>query len=220
MSGGLDRKFLDYIVANIDEAARRFLPVLSDGDVADGVSFDPARTRVEGIWLETGTPGVRVFGTGFAGGREADFHADITFGPFPRPAPVFVAIPTACGETAAVWACRPESVAGHKVQALCHRGMWAWRPKDLNDLRLLLERVPMDAADLRGAVAAYLADTGRTPADARALFGPESWWGMKRTAARWRDFVKQSRGEDVPGDLAGVVAGVAGRLIPVLEGLP
>src|SRR5262245_36292384 len=204
----------------VEEATRRFVPVLADGAVADGAAFDTERVRAEGIWLDSGTPGVRVFASGVAGGAEADFHLDITFGPPPRPAPVFAAIPTACGAIARVWACRPEAVAGHKVQALWHRGMLGWRPKDLEDLRLLLGRVPMEEADLRGAVAAYLADVGGTLDDARALFGPASWWGMKLSSARWLDFVKSPRGRGAPRALADVAAFVAGRLAPVLEGLP
>ena len=78
----------------------------------------------------------------------------------------------------------------------------------------------MDETDLRSAVAAYLADVGGTGNDARSLFAPSSWWGMKMSSARWLDFVKSSRGRDVPRDLAGVAAEVAGRLAPVLEGLP
>jgi hypothetical protein len=205
---------------DVEEAARRFLPIFADGAVADGVAFDAEATRFEGIWLETGTPGVRVFATGTAGGVEIDFTVDITFGPFPRPAPDFVAVPTASGEAARVWACRPEAVVGHKMQALWHRGMLGWRPKDLDDLRLLLGRIPMDDAELRRAIAAYLADAGGTWEDARAVFGPASWWGMKIASARWLDFVKASPGRDVPRDLAAVVAEVAGRLAPVLEGVP
>src|SRR5262245_23407594 len=77
----------------VEEAARRILPVLADGAIADGVAFDAEQAHAEGIWLETGTPGVRVFASGFVnGGPEAEFHVDITFGPPPRPAPVFGAI--------------------------------------------------------------------------------------------------------------------------------
>jgi hypothetical protein len=204
----------------VEEATRRVLPLLTDGSVADGVTFDAEEARAEGIWLETGTPGVRFFASGESDGVEAEFHVDVTFGPPPRPAPVFGSIPTAFGEAARLWMCRPEAVAGHKMQALWHRGMLGWRPKDLNDLRLLLARVTMDAADLRGAVAAYLADVSATLDDARTLFGPSSWWGMKMSSARWLDFVKSSQGQDVPRDLTGVVAAVADRLAPVLEGLP
>jgi hypothetical protein len=204
----------------VEEASRRFLPVLADGAVFDGVTFDAERVRVAAIMLETGSPGVRVFASGVAGGVEVDFHVDITFGPPPRPAPVLAEIPTAAGAAARVWACRPETVVGQKVQALRHLGMLSWRPKDLNDLRLLLARVPLDDAGLREAIAAYMADLGRTAADARAVFGPESWWGMKRSSARWLDFVRASPGQKVPRDLGAVVAEVAGRLVPVLENLP
>jgi len=204
----------------VEEAARRFLPVLADDTVADGAAFDNRRARFEGIWLDTGSPGVRVFVSGVADGTEIDFNVDITFGPPPRPAPVFGAIPTACGEAARVWMCRPEAVAGHKMQALWHRGMLGWRPKDLNDLRLLLTCVPMHGVALREAIAAYLADVSGTRDDARALFAPAPWWAMKLSSARWLDFFKASRGLDVPRDLATVVAAVAGRLGPILEGLP
>jgi hypothetical protein len=203
----------------VEEAARRFRPVLADTAVDDGVIFDTEGVRFEGIWLGTGTPGVRVFTTGVADGVEIDFHVDITFGPPPRPAAVFGELPTASGEPARVWMCRPEAVAGHKVQALWHRGLLGWRPKDLDDLRLLLARVPMDAADLRGAVVAYLSDVGGTAADARTLFAPGSVWATKMAGARWLDYVKAPRGRDVPRDLAAVVAEIAGRLAPALEGL-
>jgi hypothetical protein len=214
---------LDLVAAvpfTVEEAVRRFLPVLADETVAGGVTFDAERVRVEAIFLDTGSPGVRVFASGVAGGDEADFHVDITLGPPPRPAPVFGEVPTASGATARVWMCRPETVVGQKMQALRHLGMMSWRAKDLNDLRLLLARVPLDDADLRQAIAAYMADLGGTGADARAVFGPSSWWGMKRSSARWLDFVKASPGQDVPSNLRGVVAEIARRLAPVLEGLP
>ena len=203
---------------DVEAAARRFLPVLADEAIDDGVRF--AHARAEGMFLDTGTPGLRVFAAGLVGGVEVDVHVDITAGPYPRPAPVCQSIPTASGATARVWACRPEAVAAQKVQALIHLGLHGWRPKDLNDLRLLLERVPMDAADLREAVRGYLADLGRTGADARRLFGPGAWWGLKFSSARWLDFVARAKGQDVPTDLAGVAAGIAARLDPVLGGMP
>lgn len=204
---------------SVEETVRRFLPVLADDSVADGVTFDTERTRFEGMWLKTGTPGVRVFTAGVAGGAELDFNVDITFGPYPRPAPVLAELPTRYGEAARVWLCRPETVAGHKMQALWHRGMLGWRPKDLNDLRLLLELVPMDEAALCVAIGAYLGDVSGGGADARAVFAETSWWGMKLSTARWQDFVKTPLGRDAPRRLADAVAEVAGRLVPILEKL-
>jgi hypothetical protein len=213
---------LDFVVTfpfDVQETARRFLPVITDETVADGVVFDAESVRFEGIFLDTGSPGVRVFASGTAGELETDFHIDLTFGPPPRPAPVTGEIPTMFGAAARVRVCRPETVVGQKVQALCHLGMLGWRPKDLNDLRLLA-RLPLDDADLREAIAAYLADLGRGGDHVRTVFGRSSWWGMKRSSARWMDFVKASGGQDVPKELAGVVAAVAGRLSPILESLP
>jgi hypothetical protein len=204
----------------VEEATRLFLPLFTECGVDDGAVFDAERSRIDAILLETGSPGVRVFASGHAGGNEADFHVDVTAGPPPRPAPVLGELPTASGLPARVWMCRPESVVGQKVQALAHLGMLCWRPKDLDDLRLLLARVPMDDGEVRGAVAEDLAAIARTGADARALFGPESWWGMKRSSARWFDFAKSARRPDLPRDLSAVVAAVAGRLAPILEGLP
>jgi len=204
---------------DVEEAARRFVPLLAL-EIDDGATLDLEQTRVEGIWLETGNPGVRVFTTGVAEGVEVDFNVDITFGPQPRPAPVFTTLPTTSGNTANVWACRPETIVGQKMQALQHLGMLGWRAKDLNDLRLLLALVPLNNADLRGAIAAYMADLGRTLDDARTLLGESSWWGMKLSSARWHDFAKSSPGQSVPRDLANVVAEIVSRLAPALENSP
>jgi hypothetical protein len=204
---------------SLEEAAARFLPVLADESVEDGVVFDAERAYVEGIWLETRSPGVRVFVSGVAGRTEVDFNVDITFGPYPRPEPVLSTLPTDHGEIIMLRTCRPETIVGQKVQALWHLGMYSWRPKDLNDLRLLLARMPMDDAQLRETIAAYLADRGGTLANAREVFGPSSWWSMKLSSARWIDFAKSSPGQDVPRDLATVIAQITRRLAPILEGL-
>jgi hypothetical protein len=77
----------------------------------------------------------------------------------------------------------------------------------------------MNLADLPEAIVVSFTSRGNMPADARSLFGPDAWWTMKRSAARWHDFVKRSAGQDVPGNLATVVAEVAERLNPILERL-
>ena len=204
----------------VEQASRLYAPLFADRFVADGVTFDTDRIQMEAIWRHTDNPGVRVHVGGRVGENEADIQVDITGGPAPRPAPVFGDFPTSCGQSARVWMCRAESVIAQKVQALWHLGMMGWRPKDLNDLRLLLARMPVNGAELREAIAAYMADMGGTGTDARAVFGPSAWWGMKLSSARWLDFAESVRGQNVPRDLAGVVAEVADRLAPILEGLP
>jgi hypothetical protein len=205
---------------SVRETARRFVPLLADQSVDDGVTFDTERFRVEGIWVNTPYPGVRVFASGQVDGVEDDFSVDVTFGEPLVPEPTLGEYPTLSREPPArLWMCRPETITGRKLHALMHTGMRHWRPKDLNDLRLLLGRVPMNAADLPGAIAASFTSRGDAPTAARSLFGRDSWWTMKRASARWQDFVKEARDQDVPGDLARVVAEVAERLEPILERL-
>jgi hypothetical protein len=199
--------------------ARPYLPLFHDAAVADGVTFDADALRVEGIWRHTDHPGVRVHVLGSFAGVESDFHVDITGGPAPRPPSVFGELPTSCGQPARVWLCRPECVAGQKLQALWHMGLHRWRPKDLDDLRVLLQRLPLDRAAFHEAITALFTDLGGSGEDARAVFGPAAWWGMKIASARWTDFVTSPRGRGAPKDLSAVVAEVAGRLAPMLEGV-
>jgi hypothetical protein len=180
------------------------------------VAFDVGRLQVEAIWRPTDNPGVRVHATGTLGDDQLDIQVDITGGPPPRPAPVFGELPTACGRPARVWMCRPEAVAGQKLQALWQLGRHLWRPKDLDDLRLLLRCLPMEPTAVREAVADLFADLGGTLDDARALFA-SPWWGTKMASARWLDFVERRA---APAGLAEVVAEVAGRLAPILESPP
>jgi hypothetical protein len=206
---------------SVEETARRFVPLLADRGVDDGVTFDTERFRVEGIWQNTDFPGVRLFASGEVDGVEDEFSVDVTFGEPLLPKPEPGEYPTLGGERSArLWMCRPETITGRKLHALMHMGMLHWRPKDLNDLRLLLDRVPMNPADLPAAIAASFTSRGNTTADARSLFRRDSWWTMKMSRARWQDFVEESGGHAVPGNLAEVVAEVAERLGPILDRLP
>ncbi len=206
---------------SVEETGRQFRRLLADRNVDDGVSFDTERFRVEGIWLQTNFPGVRLFAAGEVEGEVDEFAVDVTFGEPMVPPPKLDDYPTIGGSRSArIWMCRPETITGRKLHALLQMGMLRWRPKDLNDLRLLLDCVPMDDADLSEAIAASFASRGNTMAEARAIFGPDSWWSMKTSAVRWQEFVQEARRKDVPRDLASVVARVAERLNPILERQP
>lgn len=214
---------LDLVAASsltVEEATQRYLPLFADHSVGDGVIFDVEQYQFEAIWQHTNNPGVRLHICGVVGDDEVDIQVDITGGPWPQPAPVFGELPTTSGQPARVWMCRPEAIVGQKLQALFHLGTLGWRPKDLNDLRMLLERLPLDLALLREAIVASFAELGGTGEDARKLFGASAWWGMKLTAARWQEFVDSSRSRVGFRSLSDVVATVADRLAPILEGLP
>ncbi|MGE3809208.1 MAG: nucleotidyl transferase AbiEii/AbiGii toxin family protein [Gemmataceae bacterium] len=204
---------------SVEETARRFLPLLAVRDVDDGIIFDTARHRVQGIWLNTPFPGVRIFAAGRVAGCADEFSVDVTFGEPLIPAPELGEYAMARAPAARLWMCRPETIVGRKLHALRHMGLLDWRPKDLNDLRLLLTRVPMRSADLPAAIAASFTSRGDKAVDARAVFGPDSWWGMKTSRVRWQDFVRAAGGPETPANLEQVVAAVSALLGPALEAL-
>src|SRR5262249_9632100 len=76
--------------------AMRFLPMFED-IVADGVTFDLEGIAVEGIWLQSDHPGIRMHVTGTYAGQEDDIQVDVTGGPPPRPPAVMSELPTSTG---------------------------------------------------------------------------------------------------------------------------
>ena len=211
------------------EDATRFYPMFAD-NVVDDVTFDLEGIEVEGIWLQSDHPGIRLHVRGACGGCEDDIQVDVTGGPSPVPAAVISELPTSRGAVR-LWTCRPESIVGQKVQALWHLGMLGWRPKDLDDLRRLFEHMSMDDSAIREAIGATFQELGGTGRDARQVFGPESWWSTKHASARWGDYVhaaerhaagnaERNAAGNAVRNLSDVVAGVAARLKPLLEDLP
>ncbi len=81
---------------DVAETTRRFIPLLADRGVDDGVTFDTERFRVDGIWLDTDFPGVRMFAAGEVEGVEDDFSVDLTFGEPLVPKAELGAYPTLC----------------------------------------------------------------------------------------------------------------------------
>jgi hypothetical protein len=201
------------------ETARRLVPLLADRGVDDGVVFDAERVRVEGIWLDTPFPGVRMFAAGTVDGIEDEFSLDVTFSEQLVPEPTTGDYLTSSSCVARLRMCRPETIVGRKLHALMHMGALHWRAKDLNDVRLLLKRVLLDSDALVGAIASSFTTRGNTTADARALFR-HKWWTLKTSAVRWQDLVASGRVPGASGPLARVVAEVAEQLEPILGRLP
>lgn len=201
---------------DLETAARRLVPLLSNRSVGDGVVLDAKRFRVQGIWLDTPFPGVRLCASATVAGVPDQFTVDVTFGEPLIPRPTWGEYPLPGRQPATIRMCRPETIVGRKLHALWHMGIRHWRPKDLNDVRLLLERMPMSADDLSQSIAASFTSRGDSATEARTIFGSDSWWHWKTSSARWHDFVTKS-GTAAPVGLESVVAEVERRLVPVLE---
>ena len=206
---------------HIEKTGERFFPVLTDNSVNDGVLFNRDRYRVEGIWLNTNFPGVRIYVCGETEGEEVEFSIDVTFNEPLIPEPVLAEYRAEhSGQTAQLWMCRPETILGRKLHALKHMGKLHWRPKDLNDIRLLLQRVPMYEDDLPAAIVASFTSRGEAPETAKLLFTDNPCWAMKRSAARWYEFVRNNPDMKISADLTKIVETVSEQLQPILDRLP
>lgn len=205
---------------DVEETGRRFLSLLEDRSVDDGVVFHEDRARAEGIWLNSNFPAVRIYASGEVEGIEGDLAVDVTFGEPLLPEPYVGDYPMqGCELTARLWMCRPETILGRKLHALIHMGRRHWRPKDLNDIRLLLRLVPLDNAAIPEAIVTSFTSREDPPELARSVFRLD-WWTRKMSAARWEDFARRSRSLEVPGDLTQVVEEIGSHLNPILEQLP
>src|SRR5262245_36157985 len=59
---------------DVEETRRRFVPLLADRGIKDGVRLDTERFRVEGIWQNTDFPGVRIHAAGRVDRTELEFQ--------------------------------------------------------------------------------------------------------------------------------------------------
>jgi hypothetical protein len=154
-----------------------------------------AGLRTQGIWLETAFPGVRA-----AFQAQLPFYTervsmDIGFGDPLIPRPVFLQHTTLLGKTISIPAVAPETLFAWKLHGLAERPPAFWRPKDLRDIKLLMERFPVLPA-LAKAIEAAFTSRGMSLQDLRQLLSRPSW--MEAAAEDcWREAFPDEPGPSV-----------------------
>ena len=201
---------------DVDVAGDRLRDVLTCPDVEDGVAFDADRVRIQGIWLQSEAPGVRMYAVGEALGERQTFSVDVTFGEELVPAPERGDYPMSSGDSVPLWMCRPETITGRKLHALWRMGLQHWRAKDLMDVCLILDHTEMNSDELAAAIAASFTSRGDPADGAASLFVDQTWWSTRTAAARWSEFTQKAPSSSA---LMDTVASVANRLRPVFERL-
>lgn len=207
---------------DIKATAARLLSLLANDAVADGIEFDAERYRIQGIWLNTNFPGVRMFATGTFENQVRQFTVDVSFAeplvPSPRLCEYALSEHFADQQPIRLWMCRPETIIGRKLHAIWDMGITQWRPKDLSDIRFILKSQPTEPDALAAAIATSFTSRGDKASDAKRVFADDAWWQLKTTSARWHDFLCKTK-VPVPEELQLVVDEVAGQLQPILEQL-
>lgn len=136
--------------------------------------------RVESIWGETETPGLRLHL------RDASdtLSIDLAVGDPMVVPPRLVQVP----EVGAVNACALETLFGWKLHGLCEYGPGRWRAKDLFDLDLLARCGALEPKATRAAIELAFSSRG-LPLTALADFRERPSWGLSRGGRRkWAAF--------------------------------
>lgn len=201
---------------DVQQAERQLLPLLRDDELDDGIAFDQRRYRVQGIWLDTDFPGIRMIAFASFDGKQYPFSIDVTFGESLVPEPSMGEFVFSSRPSVRLRMCRPEAIAARKLHAIWDMGLRHWRPKDLFDVYLLLRCVPMKRDNLSAAIDYSFSSRGDSAGDIRDLFDADSWWTTRTAEARWRDFVKSSN-SPVLASLPEVVEDVGVKLNLMLK---
>lgn len=179
----------------------------------DQTSFDLATATHDPIWAETPFPGLRTKVLGRCAAGSHILQIDLGHGdPLALP-PVLTSIdggPEVLGV-------RPETMFAWKVHGLFEFGHGSWRAKDLYDLWLLDQHVPV-ANDVAVASLRLAFESRRTPLSMtdRFLF-TEAWGASRGSRRRWESFGRRS-GLTLP-ELLDVIQGVRHRLLPLFASL-
>jgi hypothetical protein len=213
-----DLDFVGTFPHDVDDTARRFAPALSTAEIEDGVCIEVQSFRARGIWLNTAFPGVRLSVRAGFGHADRMLQIDVGFNDPLIPSAQRMDYPMLLGPPAPVWAVRPETALAWKLHGLAEMGPQGWRPKDLYDLYLLIESMPLEEAGLPPAIEAAFVSRGYALADA-SVFTALDWWELKSARVKWTAYRHSGPTNDDDDDLRTVVDRVHERLRPALRAL-
>jgi hypothetical protein len=213
-----DADFLALFPCDADEAERRLREALAPS-VADGASFPPDTLVVQVIWQETASPGVRVFLQAEALGQFFNLQIDLGFGDPLVPPAAPVSYRPLLSDPFPVLACRPETLVGWKLHGLFEHGLKRWRAKDLYDLLLLTDHVPLSEPDLAEAIRVAFASRAEPLENLREVVESPAWRMSEKNELKWAKFCAAPPGGQAPPPLQAAVERVALALRPALRRL-
>jgi hypothetical protein len=185
----------------------------------DGLIFDQDSVQGERIADEAEYEGVRVRFQGHLDTARVSMQIDVGFGDAVVPGPVTTEYPTILDLPAPrIQGYTRESVIAEKFHAMVRRGLLNSRVRDFFDVWALSRRFDFDGRVLAAAVRETFARRG-LKVDPRPVALTEEFAADTAKAAQWRGFLRKSRLEGVPTELADVVAAIAVFLGPVAEAL-
>ncbi|MBN2192820.1 MAG: nucleotidyl transferase AbiEii/AbiGii toxin family protein, partial [Polyangiaceae bacterium] len=156
---------------------------------------------------------------GYLDTARVSMQIDVGFGDRVVPGPVLVDYPTILDLPAPrIRGYTRESVIAEKFHAMVRRGLANSRLRDFFDVWTLARQFDFDGGVLAAAVRETFARRG-LPATFRSVALTEEFAADRAKVAQWRGFLRKSRLQRAPAELAEVVAAIAAFLEPVAEAL-
>lgn len=185
----------------------------------DGMVFDPTSVAGERIAEEAEYEGVRVRFQGNLGTAQVAMQIDVGFGDAVVPGPITADYPTILDLPAPrIRGYTRESVVAEKFHTMVLRGLLNSRMRDFFDVWALSRQFDFEGGVLATAIRKTFARRG-LEVDPHPVALTDEFVGDAGKAAQWRGFVRKSRLEGAPEDLAEVVGAISAFLGPVAEAL-
>jgi hypothetical protein len=212
-----DIDLLGHVANDIDQIVAVVQEVCGQEVEPDGLDFDKNSVRGERIVEEAEYEGVRVRFHGKLGTASVAMQLDVGFGDVVVPGPVTTDYPTILDLPAPrIRGYTRESVIAEKFHTMVRRGLLNSRMRDFFDIWVLSRQFDFDGEVLAAAIRETFArrDLEVVP---RPVAMMDEFAADTAKATQWRGFLRRSRLEGVPGELAEVVAAIAVFLGPVAE---
>ncbi len=211
------------LLARLNNDVDAIVPVMRDicrQDVEpDGLSFDVDSLTGEVIREDADCSGVRVTFLGFLQNTRIAMRIDIGFGDVVEPAAHLIDYPTILELAGPRLQVYPgETVVAEKYEAMVRLGQLNSRMKDFFDLWMLSRQFAFDGPSLATAVSRTFANRQTALNPNPVAFTPE-FAGDSVKQTQWRGFLRKSKLEIAPADLAETITLIREFLVPLTEAL-
>ena len=183
------------------------------------IRFDPDSIEARAIKQDADYEGVRVTFRGHLQNARIPMQVDVAFGDVLYPIPPVTDYPTILDYAApSLRVYSRESTIAEKFEAMVKLGQLNSRMKDFHDIWLLSRHFEFDGATLATAIERTFAHRGTTIASNPTAFSA-AFTTDPAKVRQWQGFLRKSKLEGVPDELAIIVREIASFLGPTAEAL-
>ncbi len=199
--------------------AKVFADVCSQNVPDDGLIFNPSSVSTVAITEDADYQGVRVNVEGRLDTSRIRIQIDIGFSDVVVPSPTEVDYPAILDfPPPRLKVYSRQSVVAEKLEAMVSLGEGNSRMKDFADLWFVARNFDFDGGSLAKAISSTFVRR-QTSIQAQPIALRPDFARIETMQIRWKAFFRRSSPGDVPADLAEVVDGIAGFLLPILSHL-